>query len=67
VAAQKQLAGFDLLMKINEVRDRKRDYYSNQTKAEDVSDIVAGYASTSAFGILLIGAGSPVGLFILRC
>jgi hypothetical protein len=53
------------LMKVDGIYDRESDYDSDQAEAEDVPDIVTSYASAGAFGIFLVGAGPPIGFFIL--
>ena len=52
-------------MKVEGIYDCESDYDSDQAEAEDVPDIVTRYASASALGILLVGAGPPIGVFIL--
>jgi hypothetical protein len=53
-------------MKVEGVYDCESDYDSDQAEAEDVPDIVTSYASAGAFGILLVGTGPPISLFIFR-
>lgn len=51
-------------MKVEGIYDCESDYDSDQAEAEDVPGIVTSYASAGAFGILLVGAGPPIGFFI---
>ena len=57
--------GSTSLMKVEGIYDCESDYDSDQAEAKDVPDIVARYASAGAFGVLLVGAGPPIGCFIL--
>jgi hypothetical protein len=54
-------------MEVYEIHNRKRNYCSDQAKAENVSHIVAGYASAGAFGIFLVRAGTTIGFLVFRC
>jgi hypothetical protein len=53
-------------MKVEGVYDCESDYDADQAEAQDVPDILTGYASAGAFGILLVGTGPPISLFIFR-
>jgi hypothetical protein len=53
-------------VKVDEVDNRESDYHCQQAETEDVTDIVPGYARTSAFSILLVRTATPISLFICR-
>jgi hypothetical protein len=54
-------------VKVDEVHDCESDYHCDQAETEDVTNIVPGYARTSAFSILLVGTDTPISLLIFRC
>jgi hypothetical protein len=56
-----------LSVKVDEIHNCESDYHCHQAKTEDVTDIVPGYARTSAFSIPRVGIDTPISLFIFRC